>query len=210
MKTLALKTKFQYIFCLIITLGFCNFKDCRAQSSIDSIAFDFNKEYYPGIQFGRSFNAADFKVGLSLLTVFEIDTYEEYYRQNLYYDSTKSFIMENKGEYPFIPCISINHHFIRTPGYRKTISQSFEFFSYIPYMEDHCELIGIGVQVQHYNFKTLSVSPQIKILPPMLNFFIKRNFISGERLPFNIPKYEFGMEFYLNAFIELYRNPIGF
>lgn len=205
MKILALKTKFQYIFCFIITLGFCNFKDSRAQSSIDSIAFNFNKEYYPGIHFGRSFNAADFKVGLSLFTAFDIDTYEEYFLQNSYYDSSKSFRMEYKREYSFIPCISLNHHFIRASGYSKTNSQSIECFSYFPRY-----ILAAGVQVQHYNFKTLSVSPQIKILPPMLNFFIKRNFISGEQLPFNIPKYEFGMELYLNIFIELYRNPIGF
>lgn len=194
MKTLALKTKFQYIFCLIITLGFCNFKDCRAQSSIekDTVEIENIKAYYPSMVFGRSFNAGDLKIGINLSYGNETHFYKNQVDSNLFRWGTIPYkqktLIHSKL---FASYTSINHHFIRTPGFRKVKSQSIEYFLYEP----NSFIFGLGVQIQHYNFETMSVSPHIKILPPFLNLFIKYNHFLGEKLLFHVPKFEFGIEF---------------
>lgn len=173
-----------------------------AQTNQLNDTFKIEKEnaLYPSISIGRCFNTNDFKTGINLIMYNEITKYKKNHDTfNLIYHIPKhlGYIPNKKQEWShhrsleFISVFTLNHHFIKDNNNKTINSQSFEYAIFCENVLNN--LVGIGLQIKHYNFETFSFSPQIKLLPPFINLNAQMNFHPQTHL--NIPKYEFGIEF---------------
>ncbi len=166
----------------------------------DTFKIEKQNTFYPSISAGRSFNSNDFKCGINLIMYNEItkykknhDTFNLIYHipKHLGYIQNKRPVWVHHSSVEFVSVFTINHHFIKDSNNRTINSQSFEYAIFCENILNN--MVGLGLQVKHYNFETFSFSPQIKLLPPFVNLYAQMNFYQETKL--SIPKYEFGVEF---------------
>lgn len=191
--------KFLVVCALGLTSFLTNMAEAQTKQFKDTLMIKKENSFHPSISIGRSFNSNDIKAGVNLIMYNEIIKYKKNHDTNNLINhipkqygcnqiSRQEWTFHNSVE--FISVFTLNHHFIKNNN--STInSQSFEYTIYCDNVLN--TIIGAGLQVKHYNFETISISPQIKILPPFINLYAQMNLHQETRL--SIPKYEVGIEF---------------
>ncbi len=182
----------------LVKLLLCNSISAQSQHLKDTFKIEKHNSYYPSVSIGRSFQTKEIKTGINLIISNDITKFKKNHDTfNPAYHFPKEFKMEHKRQewtyhnsYEFLSVITLNHHFVKDNN-QFINSQSIEYAIYCDNILN--TMIGVGLQVKHYNFQAFSMSPQIKILPPFINFYAQRNFHQDSH--FNIPKYEIGLEF---------------
>jgi len=184
MKLQPLKTKTMKTLSMVFVLiGLCTF-ECKAYSYNSKNKKDYEPYNMFGIEFSKPFNIKGSKLGLNY-NRYLIDRNYEY--------------LTCKG---FSYGITISHHFNGNSIYKHN-SQSIEF-NYTPYQLDiwsyspKITTISFACQIRHYDFESITVSPKIKVLPPMCNVYFQYNMpIFNKGLAPNIP-FELGIELNTN------------
>lgn len=192
--------KFLVVCALGLTGLLTNMAEAQTKQFKDTFMIKKENSFYPSISMGRSFNSNDLKAGINLIMYNYIAKYKKNHDTNNLMNhipkqhgcnqiSRQEWTFHNSVEY--ISVFTLNHHFIKDNFNRTINSQSIEYAIFCDNVLN--TIIGAGLQVKHYNFETISISPQIKILPPFINLYAQMNLHQETRL--SIPKYEIGIEF---------------
>lgn len=184
MKQQVLKIKTIKAFLMVFVLtGLCTF-ECKAHTFIVNQTNESEPSGMLGIVFSKPFNMKGSKLGINY---------------NLYHKDFDYTYSVNKA---YSLGLTFSHHF-NGNSYIRHISQSIEF-NYTPYRltswpySTILSTIGISCQTRHYNFETITLSPQIKLLPPMANLYFQYNITLLNNTKMIITPFEIGIELNTN------------
>lgn len=184
MKQPQLKTKTMKTLSLVFVLiGLCTF-ECKAYSYNYKHQKDFEPSNMFGVVFSKPFYIKGSKLGLNYNRYMIDRDYGSYTCKGYSYGFTFS------------------HHF-NGNDINKHNSQSIEF-NYTPYnlniwtYSPKITTIGFAVQIRHYDFETITISPQIKLLPPMANIYFQYNATLYNNNKMLVTPYEVGIELNTN------------
>jgi hypothetical protein len=103
-----------------------------------------------------------------------------------------------ENDYPWVVSIKANHHLMKN----KVNSQSLEFNFHVPRI-----LAGCGIMLRHYDGKSFTISPQLRVHAG-INFFGQVNVPIIRHPRYHIPFAELGIEINLNpcSIVALLKN----
>lgn len=168
---------------VLVILGLCTF-ECKAFSYKTKCKTDYEPSNMFGLAFSKPFNVKGSKLGIN---------YNRYFKD---FDYTYSI---NKA---YSYGINLSHHFNGKSDNRHN-SQSIEI-NYTKYKlkswpySPKITTIGFACQIRHYDFEAFTISPQIKLLPPMANLYFQYNITLLNNSKTLITPYEIGIELNTN------------
>lgn len=158
-------------------------------------SYDFSQLF--AFQFTKSFISKGSSLGLNYYRYYQVDKCKKTDLKNTFTFAKRYYISG----------LHLNHHF-NGNSTSKYLSQSLELTFYKTkqlkkFTGQPYKMLGIGLNFRHYDFKYYTISPVLKIKPPLSVIYFQRNIRLNNANDFNCPLYEFGIELNFNLFINL-------